>query len=78
MPMPSPATPMLDVRSAMTGDVSAKLLPLSAGDNLAQMLDAYASTTMLSETPRDWIEQSAAHAESFVCVPARRSRALRP
>lgn len=69
---------VLDVRSPMTGDVSAKLLPLSADENLAQMLDAYATTTMLSETPREWIEQSAAHAESFACVPARRSRALRP
>jgi len=42
------------------------------------MIDAYASTSILSETPLDWIEQSAAHAESFACVPARRTRALRP
>jgi penicillin V acylase-like amidase (Ntn superfamily) len=67
----------LDVRSTMTGDVSAKLLPLSADDNLDGMLDAYASTSILSETPREWIEQSAAHAESFACVPARRFRAIK-
>jgi len=68
----------LDVRSPMIGDVSAKLLPWSAEENRASMIDAYASTSILSETPLDWIEQSAAHAESFACVPARRTRALRP
>lgn len=68
----------LDVRSSMTGDVSAKLLPWSAEENRASMIDAYTSTQILSETPLEWIEQSAAHAESFTCVPARRTRALRP
>jgi penicillin V acylase-like amidase (Ntn superfamily) len=68
----------LDVRSTMTGDVSAKLLPWSAEENRASMIDAYTSTAILGETPLEWIEQTAAHAESFGCVPARRTRATRP
>lgn len=73
------ATPLrIDANSSATGDVASALGVYSAAENLAQLIAAYAGTSFLSSVPRDAIERTAAHAESFSCAPpAERRRGVR-
>jgi choloylglycine hydrolase len=67
----------IDIRSALTGDVTSRLHAYTPDENIAQMTDAYdSSVEILGTTPRSWIESAAAHAESFACGPARRMRTV--
>lgn len=67
----------IDVNSPLSGNVVPSLGNYTAEGNLARLLHAYASTSFLRNVPRDEIESTAAHAESFNCVSGTRSRAVR-
>lgn len=67
----------IDAHVHASGDVTRLLTDYSSEANLAQMMRAYATTSFLRSVPRDQIERSAAHAESFRCAPAARPRGVR-
>ncbi|MFA6955133.1 MAG: linear amide C-N hydrolase [Thermoanaerobaculia bacterium] len=67
----------IDTNTPFSGDVSSSLGNYTAEENLAQLLHAYASTSFLQSVPRDAIESTAAHAESFSCASGSRRRAAR-
>lgn len=67
----------IDVNAPLSGDVVPSLGSYTAEENLAQILHAYASTSFLQSVPRDAIEITAAHAESFSCASGSRRRTAR-
>jgi penicillin V acylase-like amidase (Ntn superfamily) len=72
----APSLMSIDVRSPLAGDVGDHLQPLGAEENLQRMIDAYNSTALIGDVSRTFIDRSAEHAQSFVCLPKRR-RAVR-
>jgi choloylglycine hydrolase len=65
---------MLDVHSAMSGDVTDRLERYSSARNRELVVSAYAQTSFTRSQPARFAEADAEHAESFSCAgPRRRS-----